>query len=68
MATYARRNFAIDGGALGTGSETVTLKNQATGWYVINVKVNTFGESVALTSDATYTLKKNGVILCAKEQ
>ncbi|MBO9667659.1 MAG: hypothetical protein J7501_12700 [Bdellovibrio sp.] len=68
MATYARRNYSIDGGTNGIGSESVTLKNQATGWYVINVKVNMYGKSSAATSTANYTLKKNGVTLCAKEQ
>ncbi|MGE5085880.1 MAG: hypothetical protein ACM3MG_06220 [Bacillota bacterium] len=67
MAGYSRRNFAIDGGATGTGSETVTLKDQPTGFYLINVKINAYNK-IQMTSTATYTLKKNGVTLCASEQ
>lgn len=67
IATYSRRNFAIDGGATGSGSETVTLKDQPTGYYLVNVKINAYNK-IQMTSTATYTLKKNGVTLCANEQ
>ncbi len=64
IATQSRRVASLD-----SGRESVSMAGLASGWYIIDVKVNAFGkQSSALNGKATYTLKMNGVALCGSEQ
>ncbi|MDG0814770.1 hypothetical protein [Bdellovibrio svalbardensis] len=64
IANQSRRIASLDGGV-----ETVSMANQPSGWYIIDIKINAYNKSAAaLNGKATYTLKMNGVELCGSER
>ncbi|QDK36244.1 hypothetical protein [Bdellovibrio sp. NC01] len=64
IAKESRRIASLD-----SSTESVSMAGLASGWYVINVKVNAYNKTSAnLNGTATYTLKKDGITLCAKER
>lgn len=65
IVKQSRRVASLDNGA-----ESVSMAGLASGWYLINVKVNAYNKlSYQVdTGDATYTIKRNGVTLCGKER
>lgn len=64
IAKESRRIASLD-----NSSESVSMAGLATGWYVINIKINAYNKTSAnLNGTATYTLKKDGITLCAKER
>lgn len=64
IANQSRRPASLDSGA-----ESVSFAGLATGWYILDVKINAYTKnSAALNGKATYTLKMNGVDLCGSER
>lgn len=56
---------------VGTGSEQVSLSGLSTGYYVVNVKVNTYDRAqryAPILGTAPYTLQKDASTLCGTER